>query len=355
MGNCGSNSSGGNKQDNKQNQDINKYLRDEKKKLDSEVKLLLLGAGESGKSTIAKQMRIIHLEGFPESERLTYKSIIFNNVYSSMKALVNACNDLKIQISPNNMAAAHRIADDLQYFTGTLTKDIASDIKALWADEGIKRAFERQNEFQLNDSAGYYFNAIDRLSADNYVPTEQDVLRSRAKTTGIIETEFVVEKTKFKLVDVGGQRSERKKWMHCFQDVTAVIFCVAMSEYDLKLYEDDTTNRMHESLKLFKEICNSRWFIDTSMILFLNKKDLFQDKIKKIDLNVCFEDYKGGKNYESASEFIKEKFVNQNENPKKHIYVHFTQATDTKNVEVVFNAVKDIILHQVLDDSGLAI
>lgn len=99
----------------------------------------------------------------------------------------------------------------------------------------------------------------------------------------------------FRLVDVGGQRSERKKWMHCFQDVTAVIFCVAMSEYDLKLYEDDTTNRMHESLKLFKEICNSRWFIDTSMILFLNKKDLFQEKIKKIDLSVCFEDYKGFK------------------------------------------------------------
>lgn len=88
--------------------------------------------------------------------------------------------------------------------------------------------------------------------------------------------------------------------MHCFQDVTAVIFCVALSEYDLKLYEDDQTNRMHESLKLFKEICNSRWFVDTSMILFLNKRDLFEEKVKRVDLKVCFTDYTGGTNYENA-------------------------------------------------------
>jgi len=141
--------------------------------------------------------------------------------------------------------------------------------------------------------------------------------------------------------------------MHCFPEVTAVIFCVALSEFDLKLFEDDTTNRMQESLRLFREICNSKWFLETSMILFLNKKDLFENKIKKVDLNVCFSDYKGGKNFESAKEFIKEKFLAQNATPKKHIYVHFTCATDTGNVKVVFNAVKDIVLHKVLDDSGL--
>ena len=43
------------------------------------------------------------------------------------------------------------------------------------------------------------------------------------------------------MFDVGGQRSERKKWIHCFEDVTAIIFCVAMSEYDQVLHEDETT------------------------------------------------------------------------------------------------------------------
>jgi len=192
------------------------------------------------------------------------------------------------------------------------------------------------------------------LGERNYIPTEQDVLRSRAKTTGIIETEFEIEKNRFKMVDVGGQRSERKKWMHCFQDVTSVIFCVAISEYDLRLYEDDQTNRMHESLKLFKEICNSVWFTDTAMILFLNKRDLFEEKIKHVNLSVAFSDYNGGLNYENAVNFIRDKFLAQNENPRKHIYTHLTCATNTDNISVVFNAVKDIVLQQILQETGMA-
>jgi len=313
MGNC--QGSGGK---DKTNTEINKYLREEKKKLDSEVKLLLLGAGESGKSTIAKQMKILHLQGFTDQERETYKSIIFNNVVTSMKALVVASKNLNLHFDPKNEEAARRIQEnDSNFFSGPLTKEIAQDIRTLWTDPGIQKAYQRSSEFQLNDSAAYYFGEIDNLAAGNYLPTVQDILRSRAKTTGIIETDFKIESTKFRLVDVGGQRSERKKWMHCFQEVTAVVFCVALSEYDLKLYEDDTTNRMKESLKLFREICNSKWFVDTSMILFLNKKDLFAQKIAKVPLTVCFEEYKGANNFEEASKYITDQFLMQNENNKK--------------------------------------
>jgi len=80
---------------------------------------------------------------------------------------------------------------------------------------------------------------MDRIAAEDFVPNEQDVLRSRARTTGITEICFSINDVRFRMVDVGGQRSERKKWIHCFQQVTALIFCVAMSEYDLKLYEDE--------------------------------------------------------------------------------------------------------------------
>lgn len=98
------------------------------------------------------------------------------------------------------------------------------------------------------------------------------------------ETAFTHPTPTHSIFDVGGQRNERKKWIHCFDDVTAVIFVAAISEYDQVLYEESGQNRMYEALDLFDEICNSRWFKDTSMILFLNKKDLFEQKMKKVDI-----------------------------------------------------------------------
>uniref|UniRef100_A0A914RYK6 Uncharacterized protein n=1 Tax=Parascaris equorum TaxID=6256 RepID=A0A914RYK6_PAREQ len=91
-------------------------------------------------------------------------------------------------------------------------------------------------------------------------------------------------------ISCGGQRSERKKWIHCFDNVNAIIFISSLSEYDQTLREDNCTNRMQESLKLFDSICNSPWFADIHFILFLNKKDLFAEKIgvKKIPTSYSF-------------------------------------------------------------------
>ena len=71
-------------------------------------------------------------------------------------------------------------------FAHTLVKQM----KILWSDTGIKASFKRANEYQLNDSAGHFLDALDRVAIDGYVPTEQDVLRTRARTTGIVEVQF---------------------------------------------------------------------------------------------------------------------------------------------------------------------
>jgi len=205
---------------------------------------------------------------------------------------------------------------------------------------------KKRNKFQILDCCKPYLDSIERIGKSGYVPTDADILNSRIKTSGIFEIDFMIETNKFILIDVGGQRSERKKWLNCFEGITAVLFCVALSEYDLSLYEDNSVNRMKESLKIFDEICNSIYFDNTSIILFLNKFDLFEEKIKKIPLTVCFDDFSGSSSVDEAAEFINNKFFQLNMNPKeKNIYSHLTQAIDTNNIKFVFESVQEIIIH----------
>ncbi|KFP48315.1 Guanine nucleotide-binding protein G(t) subunit alpha-3, partial [Cathartes aura] len=237
---------------------------------------------------------------------------------------------------------------------GDMSSELVELIKQLWSDGGTQACFARAAEYQLNDSAAYYLNDLDRLAMPDYVPSEQDVLHSRVKTTGIIETQFSFKDLNFRMFDVGGQRSERKKWIHCFEGVTCIIFCAALSAYDMVLVEDKEVNRMHESLQLFNSICNHKCFAATSIVLFLNKKDLFQEKIKKVHLNICFPEYNGLNTFEDAGNYIKKQFLDLNiRKEDKEIYSHLTCATDTQNVKFVFDAVTDIIIKENLKDCGL--
>lgn len=189
------------------------------------------------------------------------------------------------------------------------------------------------------DSVSSYFDNISRIAQHDYMPNDQDVLRSRVKTTGITETTFIIGELTYRMFDVGGQRSERKKWIHCFENVTTILFLVAISEYDQLLFEDETVNRMQEALTLFDSICNSRWFTKTSIILFLNKIDRFKEKLNVSPMKNYFPDYEGGDDYSAACDYILNRFVSLNQHEAKQIYTHFTCATDTTQIRFVMAAV----------------
>ncbi|KAG0165155.1 guanine nucleotide-binding protein subunit alpha [Apophysomyces sp. BC1015] len=337
------------------NDEIDSQLRQEKLNMRNEVKLLLLGAGESGKSTILKQMKLIHDGGFSLDERAAYREIIFSNTIQSMHVILEAMELLDIPLG--NAANQHhfnlimRQPSHADHYS--MPPEVMQAIKDLWADTGIRAAFRRSNEYQLNDSASYYFKNIDRIGDPQYTPTDQDVLRSRVKTTGITETKFLLGDLTYRMFDVGGQRSERKKWIHCFENVTAVIFLVAISEYDQVLIEDESVNRMQEALTLFDSICNSRWFEKTSTILFLNKTDIFKEKLLTSPLNRYFPDYQGGANYDDAACYLMNRFTTLNSSQDKQVYTHLTCATDTEQIKFVMSAVNDIILQTNLRNVGL--
>lgn len=198
-----------------------------------------------------------------------------------------------------------------------------------------------------------YFESLDRISKPDYIPTDQDVLRSRVKTTGITEAFFKVGDLTYRMFDVGGQRSERKKWIHCFENVTAIIFVIDISAYDRVLIEDENVNRMQEALTLFDSICNSKWFVKTSIILFLNKIDIFREKIKTSPISKYFPDYNGGSDFDKASKYFTERFCALNQSETKQVYPHLTCATDTDQIKFVMDAVNDIIIQENLRNIGL--
>nr|CRZ21674.1 Bm7714 [Brugia malayi] len=196
----------------------------------------------------------------------------------------------------------------------------------------------------MNDTLKNFFDSIDRITALDYKPNEQDILLTRTKTTGIVEVHFTIKNIPFRVFDVGGQRSERKKWIHCFEDVSAVIYVAAISEYAEVLFEDNTTNRM---------VCNSRWFFNASIILFLNKKDLFIEKLKSKSIRIAFPHYNGPQTYEDSIAFITKSFEALNTNPEKTIYVHQTCATDTSQVQIILDNVIVMVIEKNLKKVGM--
>ncbi|KDR09595.1 Guanine nucleotide-binding protein G(q) subunit alpha [Zootermopsis nevadensis] len=416
------------------NQEIERQLRRDKRDARRELKLLLLGTGESGKSTFIKQMRIIHGSGYSDEDKRGFIKLVYQNIFMAMQSMIRAMDLLKIQYAESSNIDKAELIRTVDYETvTTFDSPYVEAIKDLWSDAGIQECYDRRREYQLTDSAKYYLMEIDRVAAPNYLPTEQDILRVRVPTTGIIEYPFDLEEIRFsylsdieriekteylpteqdilrarapttgileypfdldsiifRMVDVGGQRSERRKWIHCFENVTSIIFLVALSEYDQILFESENENRMEESKALFKTIITYPWFQHSSVILFLNKKDLLEEKIMYSHLVDYFPEYDGPKQDDvaarefilqvylsqnpdrdrmcyshftaatgpqrdaiAAREFILRMFVDLNPDSEKIIYSHFTCATDTENIRFVFAAVKDTILQLNLKEYNL--
>uniref|UniRef100_A0ABI7XRA8 Guanine nucleotide-binding protein subunit alpha n=1 Tax=Felis catus TaxID=9685 RepID=A0ABI7XRA8_FELCA len=222
------------------NDEIERQLRRDKRDARRELKLLLLGTGESGKSTFIKQMRIIHGSGYSDEDKRGFTKLVYQNIFTAMQAMIRAMDTLKIPYKyEHNKAHAQLVREVDVEKVSAFENPYVDAIKSLWNDPGIQECYDRRREYQLSDSTKYYLNDLDRVADPAYLPTQQDVLRVRVPTTGIIEYPFDLQSVIFRMVDVGGQRSERRKWIHCFENVTSIMFLVALSEYDQVLVESD--------------------------------------------------------------------------------------------------------------------
>ncbi|XP_037731656.1 guanine nucleotide-binding protein subunit alpha homolog isoform X1 [Drosophila subpulchrella] len=336
--------------------EIDRFLKKEKHTFRRQVKLLLLGAGESGKSTFLKQMRIIHGVNFDYQLLREYQNVIYQNVIRGMQVLLDAREKLEIAWGSDGREQDANNAKliDCNALESPRFIEYAPQIQRLWQDRGIRRAFERRREFQISDSVSYFLDEIERLAEPDYVPTHKDILHCRKATKGVYEFCVKVQNIPFVFVDVGGQRTQRQKWTRCFDSsVTSIIFLVSSSEFDQVLAEDRKTNRLEESKNIFDTIVNNNTFKGISIILFLNKTDLLQQKVcdPETDIRWYYPQFNGNPHsILDVQNFILQMFMSVHRSSSiTRIYHHFTTAIDTRNTNVVFNSVKDTILQRNLN------
>ncbi|KAJ3105120.1 guanine nucleotide-binding protein subunit alpha [Phlyctochytrium bullatum] len=269
-------------------------------------KLLLLGSGDSGKTTVLKQLKIIHGNGFTDVERAMYRKHIQDNIIINIVRLLGALEVFELTLSnPLNLAHAKAVQEyaAAKGVAQSIPSVVIVAVKSLWADPSIQQALKRSNELpEFQETAEFFINDIDR-------------------TTEVTETEFTISNLVYKIYDVGGQRSMRQFWAPYFEGaITAILFVVSIAGYDQVLAEDPSVNRMYDAIALFQSICNNPLLKSVNIILFLNKVDLLQKKIQKSPIRRYFPDFEG---------------------------------TDTAHMSVIISAVKDIVLRMALTSSGI--
>ena len=117
---------------------------------------LVLGAGESGKSTIVKQMKIIHESGFTSEDFKQYRPVVYSNTIQSLVAILRAMPNLNISFSNNEREGDAKMVMDVvsrMEDTEPFSEELLAGMKRLWVDSGVQECFSRSNEYQLNDSA----------------------------------------------------------------------------------------------------------------------------------------------------------------------------------------------------------
>ncbi|KAG0228674.1 guanine nucleotide-binding protein subunit alpha [Actinomortierella wolfii] len=345
---------------------IDKSLRAEKEQRQKErgAKLLILGPSETGKTTVLKQLKLLYGRKGLDAERQTYRRVVHLNV---MKAIQTLCNGLRqsglsLEKSENeiHLETVSRLETTLRRYSITsigLTNpaiprkitdakaetdmfyEMVPAIKALWADASIQTIFQNASKLNLQDSAKYFLDSIDRLADPNYVPTDDDILQARVRTLAVTEHVFVIDNVTYKPY---------------FDDVNAIIFMVALSAYDQPCEDDERLNRLQECIMLFNSIANHKLFENTAIILFLNKIDIFQKKLEAgIPVARYFPDFRGPNNFAATTLYFQSKFLEQCKDTQKQVYTHFTHATDTNQMRVIVVAVNVIVQRLNLRNSGL--
>ncbi|KAJ8474612.1 hypothetical protein ONZ51_g7112 [Trametes cubensis] len=242
----------------------------------------------------------------------------------------------------------------------TVLHHCCPDMIALWQDHVVRQILRRR-KIRLEESPGFYLNDLNRVTSLTYFPSDDDVLRARLKTVGVSEYSFHMEAgpetgTEWRIIDVGGSRSQRPTWVPFFDD--AIIFLAPISAFDQTLVEDRSINRLEDSVLLWKEVCSNKLLAKVDLVLFLNKCDILASKLKSgVRLAKYVRSFGDRPNEpEVVEKYFKSKFsaIHREHSPiPRKFYGFCTSVTDTTTTGGIIASVKDMVVREHLRASKL--
>ncbi|KAJ7928537.1 guanine nucleotide-binding protein alpha-4 subunit [Mycena leptocephala] len=372
------------------------------------VKILLLGQSESGKSTTLKNFQLINSPKAFKAERASWRAVVHLNVVRSAEAAASSplppdpedpvypaltpeLLTLKMRLLPLQQVeeallgklspsarfnkaysaspdpqkpqevsinsttpwkgAFNRLMNNVRSSVDgpevdepqdsrdarQLLHACSEDIIRLWNDPTVKEVL-RAHRLRLEDMAGFFLDSIERVTALSYEPTDEDILKARLKTLGnMVPQSWVV-------YDVGGARS-----LPFFDTVQCILFLSPLSCFDQVLAEDETVNRLEDSILLWKTIVSSPLLKET---IFVQAK--LQSGQKFNEYVVSYGDRPN--DFEHTSQYMKKKFTmiaKQFSPEPRGFYTYFTSVTDQQSTSDILGSVRDMLVRQNLTKSRL--